>query len=166
MATPAGGDYFDRARAVAASICLAASAAAIIGATLPWVRITPVGGGEPRTIEGVPNASQPFTGFEARDGWYVAAAALVIAISTVICMSSRRRGFAWIAAIAAVVIGAIAIADLRAIDDTTSAISRRMNIIGDADPGFGLLLVGAAGIVALVGAVGLLTAMPPERRGD
>ena len=163
MALPARGDYFDRARALAASVCLAAAAAATIGSLLEWVRITPVGGGEPRLIEGVPNASEPFTGLEARDGWYVVAAGLVIAVSTVIAMARRKRTFAWLAAAAAVVIGAIALADLRAIDDTASGISRRMDIIGDADPGFGLLLVGASGVIGLLGAVGLLTATPPQR---
>jgi hypothetical protein len=65
---------------------------------------------------------------------------------------------------ASMVIGAVALADLRALEDTASGISRRMDIVGDADPAFGLWLVAAAGVVGLLGAVGLLTATPKERR--
>ena len=163
MVLPSRGDYFDRARALAAAVCIAAAAAGVIGSLLEWVRIIPVGGGEPRIVGGVPNASEPFTGLEARDGWYVVVAAMVLAIATVIAMTRRKRSFAWVAALSAVLIGGIALAALRAIDDTASGISRRMDIIGDADPAFGLLLVGAAGVIGLLGAVGLLTATPPRR---
>jgi hypothetical protein len=159
MVTSARGDYFDRARAFAASICLAASAAAIIGAVFPWVRITPA----PEAVGGVRNASEPFTGLEALDGWFVVVAAAIIAIASVVALSSHRRGFAWVAVLASVFIGAIAIADLRALDDTASALHRRMDIVGDADPAFGLLLVAAAGVIGLTGSVGLLTATPKAR---
>jgi hypothetical protein len=159
MATSAHGDYFDRARGLAASICLAAAAVAIIGASLPWVTIRPALGALP----GVRNASQPFTGLEARDGWYVVAAAVVIAAAAVISVATRRRGYVWLAILASMLIGAIAIADLRAIEDATSGISRRMDIIGDADPSVGLWLVAAAGMIGLLGSVGLLTATPKPR---
>jgi peptidoglycan/LPS O-acetylase OafA/YrhL len=156
MAISARGDYFDRARNLAASICLAAAAAAIIGALLPWVTITPA----PEAVGGIRNASEPFTGLEARDGWYVVAAAVAIAVTATLSVTTRRRGFVWLSMLASMLIGAVAIADLRAIEDTASAISRRMDIIGDADPSFGLWLVAAAGVVGLLGSVGLLTATP------
>ncbi|MQB00477.1 MAG: hypothetical protein GEU78_09340 [Actinobacteria bacterium] len=159
MAISARGDYFDRARGVAASFCLAAAAAAIIGALLPWVKITPA----PEAVPGVRNVSQPFTGLEARDGWYVVAAAVAIAVTTTLSVSTRRRGFVWFSILASILIGAIAIADLRAIEDTASGISRRMDIIGDADPAFGLWMVAAAGVISLLGSVGLLTATPRPR---
>jgi hypothetical protein len=104
--------------------------------------------------------SEPFTGLEAGDGWFVVAAAVVISIAAVLSLSARRRLGAFLAILASMTIGAIAIADLRAIEDIGSGISRRMDIIGDADPGFGLLLVSAAGVIGLLGGVGLLTATP------
>jgi hypothetical protein len=156
MAVSARGDYFDRARNLAASICLAAAVAAIVGALLPWVTITPA----PEALPGVRNVSQPFTGLEARDGWYVVAAAVAIALAAMVSVSSRRRGFIWLSVLASMLIGAIAIADLRAIEDTASGISRRMDIVGDADPSVGLWLVAAAGMIGLLGSVGLLTATP------
>lgn len=158
MATSVRGDYFDRARGLAASLCLAAAAAAIVGALLPWVSITPA----PEALPGVRNASRPFTGIEARDGWYVIAAAVAIAIAAFISVSTRKRGYVWVSILAAMLIGAIAISDLRAIEDTASGISRRMDIVGDADPAFGLWLVAAAGVIGLLGSVGLLTATPKE----
>lgn len=156
MTTSARGDYFDRARGLAASLCLAAAATAIVGALLPWVTITPA----PQAPPGVRNVSRPFTGVEARDGWYVVAAAVVIALAASISVSTRKRGYVWVSVLAAMLIGAIAIADLRAIEDTASGISRRMDIVGDADPAIGLWLVAAAGVIGLLGSVGLLTATP------
>lgn len=149
------GDYFDRARAIAAAILIAAAAAAIIGSLLNWVTITP-----PPTEVGRRQASEPFSGIEARDGWYVIAAATVLA-SSAVGLFLRRRGFyAGVAFFAAMVIGAIAFADYRGIGEITSSISERMKVVGDADPAAGIMLVAAGGFIGLVGAVVGLVATP------
>jgi hypothetical protein len=154
------GDYFDRARALAAAVMIAAAAAAIIGSLLNWVTITP-----PPTEAGRRQASEPFSGVEARDGWYVIAAALVLAVSAIGLILRRRSAYAGLAFVAAIVIGAIAFADYRGIGELRSAISERMDIVGDADPAVGLMLVAAGGFLGLVGAVIGIVASPRARPG-
>lgn len=152
------GDIFERARAIAASILVATAIAGAVGSFLPWVTITPAG----RVVEesDVRNVSEPFTGVEARDGWYVLAGAAVLLVSAVGLLLHRRRGYAWLAFLASIMIGAVAIAALRAIEDPTSGLSRRMNIIGDADPAFGLTLVAATAIIGLIASAVALVATP------
>jgi hypothetical protein len=152
------GDYFDRARGVAAAILIAAAAAAIIGSLLNWVTITP-----PPTEAGRRQASQPFSGVEARDGWYVIAAAGILVLSSVGLVLRRRGAYAGLALVAAMVIGAIAFADYRGIGELTSSISERMNVVGDADPAAGIMLVAAGGFAGLIGAVIGLVATPRDR---
>jgi hypothetical protein len=152
------GDYFDRARSVAAAILIAAAAAAIIGSFLNWVTITP-----PTTEAGRRQASQPFSGVEARDGWYVIAAAAILALSSIGLVLRRRGVYAVLALVAAMVIGAIAFADYRGIGEVTSSISERMNVVGDADPAAGIMLVAAGGFAGLIGAVIGLVATPRDR---
>lgn len=149
------GDYFDRARRVAAAILIAAAAAAIIGSVLNWVTITP-----PPTEAGQRQASEPFSGIEARDGWYVIAAASILALSAVGLVWRRRGLYAGVAFVAAMVIGAIAFADYRSINEITSSLSERMNVVGDADPAAGIMLVAAGGFAGLLGAVVGLVATP------
>ena len=138
---------------------MAASATGIIGSLLPWVTITPA----PLAVPGVRRRSQPFTGLEAGDGWYIVSAAVVIAVAAMLSMTTRRRAYIWLCLLASILIGAVAISDVRAIEDTASSISRRMDIVGDADPAIGLWLVAASGVIGLLGSVGLLTATPKER---
>ena len=149
------GDYFDRARGVAVAILLAAAAAAIIGSLLNWVTITP-----PPTVAGKRQASEPFSGIEARDGWYVIVSALVLALSAIGLLLKRRGFYAAIAFLAAMVIGAIAFADYRGIGEITSSISERMDVVGDADPAAGIMLVSAGGFAGLIGSVIGLVATP------
>lgn len=140
-------DFFDKARGFAAAGMLASGGAGILGSLLDWVTIRSPAGfiGEP---------SVPFTGIEARDGWYVIAASIVM-IALAILLTWRRRGlYAWLGFLDSIVIGIIAIADYRGVNDLTSAISRRMDIVGDAEPGVGLIL---AAVAALIGIVASLT---------
>jgi hypothetical protein len=149
------GDYFDRARGVAVAIMLVGAAAAIIGSVLNWATITP-----PSTEAGRQQASEPFSGIEAGDGWVVIVAALVLALSAIGLYLRRRGIYAGIAFLAAMVIGAIAFADYRGIGELTSSISERMDVVGDADPAAGIMLVSAGGFAGLVGAVIGLVATP------
>jgi hypothetical protein len=152
------GDYFDRARSVATALLIAGAAAAIIGSFMNWVTITP-----PPTEAGREQASEPFTGVEARDGWYVVAAATALALSAV-GLSLRKRGFyAGLAFFLSMVVGAIAFADYRGIGELRSSISERMDVVGDADPAAGILLVAAGAFAGLVGAVIGLVATPRNR---
>jgi LPXTG-motif cell wall-anchored protein len=157
----ARGNYFDRARGVAVAILIAAAVAAIIGSLLEWVTITP-----PPTEAGRRQASEPFTGIEAGDGWYVIAAAVVLGLAAVGLYLRRRVLYAGIAFVAAIVIGAIAFADYRGIGEITSAISERMNVVGDADPAAGIMLVAAGAFAGLVGAVIGIVATPRTRESE
>ena len=164
----AGGDYFDRARSVAIAILVAAAAASIIGSLLDWVTITRRPRLAPNADFGAqqveePTISQPYTGIEARDGWVVIGAAGVLVVASVGLGLRRRSFYAALAFVAAMVIGAVAFADYRGVGDLSSSISERMEIVGDPEPGIGIILVAVAGIAALIGAVLGLIATPSNR---
>ena len=152
------GDYFDRARTVAAMILLVAAAVVIIGSFLDWVTIT-----APPTEAGREQATEPFTGVEARDGWIVVGAGCVFAICALLLVARRRGFYAGLAFVASIVIGAIAFADYRGINDLRSAISERMDIVGDADPAIGIALVAAGAFAGMAGAILGLIATPSSR---
>jgi hypothetical protein len=163
-------DVFDRARAWAAAVMVAAGATAVVGSGLDWVTIAV----RPELQEGTdfgaapeqpeaPRVTRPFTGLEARDGWWTAAAGAVLAASGVALYLRRRAGWAWIGLLAAIVIGAVAIADYRGVGDLSSSISHRMNIVGGAKPAIGLLLVVGAALTGLIASVAGMAATPrPE----
>ena len=155
---PVKGDYFDRVRAVAAGVLGAAGAASVVGSLMSWVTIRPAGSvlrqfGE----EDIKNVSEPFTGIEAGDGWWVLGAGVITMVSALLLLIRKRAGFGWIGFLASIVIGAIAFADFRSVTDVSSGLSRRMDVVGDADPAFGLTLVAAAGVIGvLASAVGIM----------
>src|SRR5918992_377481 len=72
-------DFFDRARSFAVAVMFAAGALAVAGSMLPWVAIT----AQPEILEGAdfgrganleePPTTRPFSGLEARDGWWTLA---------------------------------------------------------------------------------------------
>src|SRR4051794_11493184 len=81
----ARGDFFDRARTAAAVALLVSAAALIVGSLLDWVTITPAGvprGNFPGPVDRA--ASLPFSGIDARDGWWTLGAGAVIAICAVL----------------------------------------------------------------------------------
>jgi hypothetical protein len=163
--TAVRGDYFDRARYIAVALLLAASAAAIIGSLLDWVTITDAPQVAPDVdFDGAPvedpPPSRPYSGIEARDGWTIIGAAIVLAAGAVGLAVWRRGGYAVLSLLAAVVIGAVAIADYRGIGDITSSISNRMEITGDPEPALGIMLVAVAAVAGLIGAVLGLVASP------
>lgn len=153
------GDYFDRARGVAAAILVASAALAIVGSFLDWVTITP-----PPGPAGREQVTEPLTGIEARDGWIVAGAGVVVGICGPLLVVRRRGFYAALAFVASMIIGGIAFADYRGISDLRSAISERMDIVGDADPAAGIALVAAGAFIGLIGAIIGIIATPAESR--
>ncbi|MEA2499871.1 MAG: hypothetical protein QOH26_2276 [Actinomycetota bacterium] len=155
-------------RAVAAAILLAAVAAATLGSFLDWVRITapqdfrPDDPGNAALSE---QMSQPFTGVEARDGWWVIALAAVILMAAVLLLIRKKSFYGWISFLASVVMGSIVFADYRAVGDLSSAISRRMDVVGRAEAGIGLTMVAAAVMAAVVGSLIAIAASPHRDDG-
>jgi hypothetical protein len=158
-----GIDFFDRARSVAGGILMASGAAAMVGSMLDWVTITP----PPRVLpafrdmdlQGV-EASQPFSGLEAGDGWWVIGAGAIMMLAAGLLIVRRRSFYGWIALLAAMVIGGITFADFRAIGDLGSGLSRRMDVVGQARPALGITLVAAAALVGIVAAGAGIAATP------
>ena len=160
------GDFFDRARSWAAVVMAIAWAAAIVGSSLDWVRITV----RPELAEDTrfddqnspeePRVSRPFTGLEAGDGWWSLAGGVVLVVSAALLVLRRRARWAWLGLLGAVLVGAIALADYRGIGDLSSSLSHRMNIVGQAEPGVGITLVAAGALAGLLGAVGGIAASP------
>jgi LPXTG-motif cell wall-anchored protein len=147
-------DFLDRARSVAASVLFAAGLAAIVGSLLDWVTIDP-----PSRLPSEESAD-PYTGIEARDGWWVILGAIVVMGSAALLVIRQRALFGWTSFLVWIAIGAIAIADYRGVDDLSSDISRRMNRAGDIDPGLGLTLVAASALVGVIASVAGVAASP------
>lgn len=156
MSEPSSGDYFERARAISASVLFAAAAAAIIGSVLDWIVVD-------ATPPDVPSDQMdrlpPFTGLEVGDGWVVIAAAIVVSISAFFIVAKGR--YAWLAFFGSVVIGGIAISDYRGVSD----IHVELEGIGRGPrPGLGLTLVAAAGVIALIASAASIAASPSNSR--
>jgi hypothetical protein len=167
-ATSSHVDIFDRARIIAVAALVAAATAAIVGSFLDWVTITERPQLDPGADFGTqeveePQFSEPYSGVDARDGWIVVGAGVVLLGSAFGLALLRRKVYAVLAFAAATIIGGIAFADYRGIGDISSAISDRMEIVGDPEPAVGITLVAVAGIVGLVGAVTALVATPANR---
>ena len=146
------GDYFFRARSIACAGLISAGAAAVIGSLLDWVTIEP-----PPTVPDDQLAGiHPFSGIDVRDGWWTLALGVALIVLAVLLFVRRRSGFAWLAFLSSMVMGAIAIADYRAIVGfepggvADEALFRRAEIIGEADPAIGITLVAAAALVGFV----------------
>jgi hypothetical protein len=153
MAVGGSPDYFDKARSVAAAFLIAAGATVVLGAFLDWVSVTPP--------EVVPSNQadnvRPFSGIETSDGWIVVVAGALMLVCGIV-MGLRRSSASAITAFgAAVVVGAIGIADYRGIDDL---FYQEMNRVGDPVPAVGLVLVIGGAIVGLLSATMALAASP------
>lgn len=158
MSSPTTGDYFERVRAITASVLFAAGAAAVIGAILDWV-----------TVESVPpvvpaeqsHRLPPFSGLELGDGWVVLGAGAVMLLAAFFVVTRGTSGWAWLAFLASIVIGGIAISDYRSIDE----VHLDMEGIGTGvNPGLGLILVAAGGFVGLLASVAAIAASPSRGR--
>ncbi|MDQ3940097.1 MAG: LPXTG cell wall anchor domain-containing protein [Actinomycetota bacterium] len=147
------GNYFDRARSIAAAFLFAAAAAAIIGSLLDWVTV------EPPIIIPVEQADRvaAFTGTDANDGWFVIGMAILLILFTIMLLWRKRAIWGGGAFVASMFIGGVGVADYRGIDQIFYDEMRR---IGDPTPALGLTLVAAAGFVGLIAAAGAIAATP------
>jgi hypothetical protein len=160
-------DFFEVARRWAAITLIAAGILAVIGSMLDWVTITvrpslsaDIDFGSQREGIEAPERTEPFTGLEAGEGYYVLGAGVVqVAVGALLWVRGRGR-YAWVGLLAAVVVGGIAFADFRGVGDLSSSISRRMEIVGRARPALGLTLVAAAAFVGVLGAAAGIAASP------
>ena len=150
------GDYFDKARSIAASVLFASGAAAIIGAVLDWITVRER---PPNVPSDQLDRLPPLSGIEVVDGWYVIGAAAIIWVSAFFIVLRRRAFYSWLAFVASMVTGAIAVADYRDIDGLLSDVE---GIGRGPEPGIGLLLVTAAAFVGMVAAVAGVAASPSE----
>ena len=164
-------DFFDRARAWAATVMLAAGVLAIVGSTLDWVTIAirpklrdDVSFGNDQRQVTPPHVSEPFTGLEAGDGWWSVAGGAVLVLAAVGMLVIRKASLGWLGLLGSVLVGAVAIADYRGIGDLSSSISHRLDIVGGAEPGLGLTLVVTAALGGLVGSVAGIAASPGRSR--
>jgi hypothetical protein len=126
---------------------LAAGAAGIIGALLDWVSILRL----PNIIPAseLQNAD-PVSGIEAGDGWTVLILAVVVANAALLLWVKRSSIWGWVGFLCSAGIGAIAIADYRAISDTGSGFIQDLEVIGEFEHGIGLLLVLAGGLLGII----------------
>ncbi|HEX2240001.1 MAG TPA: hypothetical protein VHJ82_02485 [Actinomycetota bacterium] len=161
-------DYFARARTIAAAGLFAAAAIAIAGAFLHWAaidRLPPtVPTAQAERAEPLRGVDIPGGWFGLADGWWVIIGAGVLVIAAVQLVRTGRSTFGWLAFWAAVVLGAITIADFRGISRPTSELAQRLDRIGEVEPGIGLVLTAVATGLALVAALaGVAGAPKPER---
>lgn len=157
------GDPLSKVRTVAVALLLLVGVAAIAGSMLDWVTVSDA----PELVEGAdfedetvpPPDTQPFTGLEQGDGWAVLVAGVVVVIGASLLLVRKRSGWAWLALIGSVVIGAVAFADYRGVTE----LAREMDVSGEVAPGPGLALVAGAGIVGLLASAAGIASTPAER---
>jgi hypothetical protein len=162
-------DFFDKVRRFAAAGLVVAGLCGVAGSVLDWAVITErevadnVDFGEDAgEIEA--GQGEPFTGIEARDGWFTLATGILMIVGAALLVLTRRTGYAWLAFWASVLTGGIAFADYRGMGDVTAAISQRMDVGAEARPGVGLTLVAVAAVLGLVSAVAGVAATPRAER--
>jgi hypothetical protein len=136
-----------------------------IGASLDWVDIEPpprlpTGEDFEGNEFGESGEAEPFNGLEAGDGWVVVVASAVLVAAGTMLVLGRRTG--WLGFVASLPIGAIAVADYRAVSEPTSRLAERMNLFGEVSPGIGLTLVGISAVIGLIGSVISIAASPRE----
>ena len=167
---PGGAVFFDKARRVAAAGLIVAGLCGIAGSVLDWAVIT-----EREVAENVDfgedageieaGQGEPFTGIEARDGWFTLAAGTLTLLAAALLLFTKRSGYAWLAFWCSVLTGGIAFADYRGLGEVTAAISQRMDVGAEARPGIGLTLVAIAAMLGLISAVAGVAATPRDEAG-
>ncbi|MDQ4065891.1 MAG: hypothetical protein M3161_07585 [Actinomycetota bacterium] len=145
-------DYFEKARAWAATGIFVAALLLIVGSFLDWIVVEEL----PPTIppDQADNAP-PFTGLEVRDGWYVLVAGVAL-LACAVAVILRGRG-ARVAFLAAIVAGAITISDYRSIPGLFVELE---GIGAGAAPGVGITLATAGAILGLIASVAAIAASP------
>lgn len=150
--------FFDRARAWAATALFVAGGLAVVGAAVDWVTVTP----PPVLPPGEAPRTDPYTGLEAGDGWWVLGAGIAMAVLATLLVLRSRSLYAWLAFLVAILIGGIAFSDFNAVGDSSSELWRRMDRVGDVDAGFGLTLVAASGVIGVIAAAAGIAATPRQ----
>jgi hypothetical protein len=159
------GDYFDRARTVAVALLVLAGGLAIAGSFLNWTTEGLLPEGILQQDTGVVGLSQPVSGFEAGDGKVVIGAAVFVLVGALLLAVTRQGRYGLLALVASMVIGAVAIAAYRSLDDTTSDFFRKLDLAGEIDPGIGLILCAVGGLLGvLAGALGMVSS-PKDATG-
>ena len=153
---------------------LAAGCVGILGAVLEWVTITPPPGPQAPVDFGtdvsISKTTRPFNGLEVQggwfgipDGWWVVIGSVGLIACSFLLVARRRASFGWLAFASSMLIGIIGIADYRQLsgpDDVASSIGQRIDIVGQAEPALGLLLVAAAGFAGIIASVTGIVATP------
>ena len=141
---------------------LAAGLAAIVGTFLDWVSLT-----LPPTVPADQRErAVPFTGMETGDGKWVLIGGVLLILCAVLLHARKRSLWGWLGFLASVTIGAIAIADYRAIGSVTSDLSREMDVVGEPSPGVGITLVAAAALIGLISSLAGVAASPTPAYED
>ncbi len=135
----------------------AAGAAAIVGSVSDWVTIEP----PERVPENQAHRLDGFTGIETSDGWIIVAGGVVLVGCAFLIVARKKSLYGWLAFLASMFIGAIAIADYRGIEEL---FYDEMQRIGDPSPAFGLLLVAAAALLGVIAGVIGVAASPQDRQ--
>ncbi len=145
-------DYFERARAWAATGLFVSAGLLIIGSFLDWVMIEELPGTIPP--DQVPRA-RPFNGFDIRDGYWTAIAGGILLVCAVMILLRARS--ARVAFVVAIVAGGIAISDYRGIAEVFDEFG---GIGAGIEPGLGLTLVTVGAFLALLSSVAAIVATP------
>lgn len=155
------GDFFDRARAVAAAGMLAAATACIVGSLLEWISIVRLPDVLP---ESEARRAHALTGIETGDGWWVVFLATIAANAALLLWVRRRSMWGWIGFLCSVVIGSIAISAYRGISEPGSGLLQQLDVVGELDHGLGLLLVLAGALLGVIFSLVGVAASPAARR--
>jgi hypothetical protein len=148
-------DAFDRAREWVSGALFLAGALAIVGSLMDWVTFD---FDDERFLELGVEPSDPISGFDVGDGWWVAAAGVVL-IGAAFLLVLRGRG-AGLSLVASIVIGGIAISDYRGVGNVTSDLARELNLVGEPHPAIGLTLVAVAAILGMLASIAGIAATP------
>lgn len=159
-------DYFARARIAALLGLSLASGLAIASAFLDWVSITRLPARIPAQQA---SRAEPLSGIEIpggwfgiADGWWVVLGAAGLIAAAVLLVRTARSSYGWLAFTMTMVVGAIVIADFRSVSKPTSDLARRLDRIGEVDPGPGLVLAAVAMGIALIAALLGVAGTPKE----
>jgi hypothetical protein len=124
----------------------------VVGSLLDWVTIDRL----PETIPAdQARFAEPFNGLDVRDGYFTMGAGVLLALFAVGILVKGR--YAWLAFLASVVAGAVAIADYRDID---GLFREQQGIGGGIDPGIGLTLVCAGALIGVIASATAIAATP------
>lgn len=163
-------NFFDKARRFAAAGIVLAGLCAITGSFLDWAVITErqiapdVDFGD-TTDELEPGQGEAFKGVDDRDGRLTLAGGVALIATAVALVIRKKTGSAWLAFWISLAIGGIAFADFRTIsenDEAPRGILIRHEVGAEANPGPGIAVVAAAGMLGVISAVGGVAATPRE----